>query len=108
MSDKHKTCTTCVHAGTTDPRCYDCKLGRGNTGELLWQYSELYDKAIELDELKAAEESAKKAEQEHDLAIWWEAYLQLLASVERNGDTLYDKSNCALSDYRAKREELLK
>ena len=58
--------------------------------------------------LKMAEESAKKAEQEHDLAIWWEAYLQLLASVERNGDTLYDKSNCALADYRAKREELLK
>ena len=108
MSDKHKTCTTCVHAGTTDPRCYDCKLGRGNTGELLWQYSELYDKAIELDELKAAEESAKKAEQEHDLAIWWAAYLQLLNSVERNGEKLNTTADHALSDYRAKREELLK
>ena len=113
MSDKHKTCTTCVHAGTTDPRCYDCKLGRGNTGELLWQYSELYDKAIELDELKAAEESAKKAEQEHDLAIWWEAYRAALSGYLANpiGYDHKDAGLCAnqaLSDYRAKREELLK
>ena len=120
MSDKHKTCTTCVHAGTTDPRCYDCKLGRGNTGELLWQYSELYDKAIELDELKAAEESAKKAEQEHDLAIWWEAYRAALGGydVARILSSFEDAKHSAtspkliadhaLSDYRAKREELLK
>lgn len=58
--------------------------------------------------LKMAEESAKKAEQERDLAIWWEAYLQLLTSVARNGEKLNVIADYALADYRAKREELSK
>lgn len=49
----------------------------------------------------------RKAEQERDLAIWWEAYLQLLSSVARNGEKLNVIADYALADYRAKRKELL-
>lgn len=70
--------------------------------------------------LKIAEESAKKAEQEHDLAIWWEAYLAALGGydVARILSSFEDAKHSAtspkliadqaLSDYRAKREELCK
>ena len=63
--------------------------------------------------LKMAEESAKKAEQERDLAIWWEAYRAALSGYLAN-QIGYDHkdaglcANQALSDYRAKREELCK
>ena len=31
-----ETCSTCLHKGETGSRCYDCKLGRGNTDAILW------------------------------------------------------------------------
>ena len=58
--------------------------------------------------LSLASKSALEEEKKHDLAIWWEAYLQLLASVARNGEKLNTTADYALADYRAKREELLK
>ena len=57
-------------------------------------------------DLQLASKTAVENERAHDLAIWWEAYLQLLASVARNGEKLNTIADKALADYRAKREEM--
>ena len=62
--------------------------------------------------LSLASKSALEEEREHDLAIWWAAYRAALSGYLANpiGYDHKDAGLCAnqaLSDYRAKREELL-
>ena len=71
-------------------------------------------------DLQLASKSALEEEQEHDLAIWWEAYRAALGGydVARILSSFEDAKHSAtspkliadqaLADYRAKREELLK